>query len=56
MSKKIDVLLQEKLFKRLDKLRRKIDWIADKSVRQQLDELATQMYNIITENSEESKK
>ena len=43
-----DKLLEEKLLKHLDKLRRKIDWIGDKQLRQTLDEHATEMYKLIT--------
>ena len=52
-TKIIDKLLTDKLLKKLDKLRKKIDWIADKKVRQELDEHATVMYNIIIKHSEE---
>ena len=50
MSYKIDKHLEEKLFKHLDKLRRKIDWIGDKELRHKLDELATEIHNIIADN------
>ena len=49
MAKKIDKHLEEKLFKHLDKLRKKIDWIGDKDLRQKLDEHATEIHNIIKE-------
>ena len=51
MAKKIDKHLEEKLFKHLDKLRKKIDWIGDKELRQKLDEHATAIHNIIKENT-----
>lgn len=49
MAKKIDKHLEEKLFKHLDKLRKKIDWIGDKELRQKLDGHATAIHNIIKE-------
>jgi len=52
MAKKIDTHLEEKLFKHLNKLRKKIDWIGDKELRQKLDEHATAIHNIIKENTE----
>lgn len=57
MANKIDKHLEEKLFKHLDKLRKKIDWIGDKDLRQKLDEHATAIHNIIKEtvNSAENK-
>ena len=51
MTTKIDKHVEEKLFKHLDKLRRKIDWIADRELRQKLDDHATSIYNIIKENT-----
>jgi hypothetical protein len=52
MAKKIDTHLEEKLFKHLNKLRKKIDWIGDKELRQKLDDHATAIHNIIKENTE----
>ena len=49
MSRKIDKHLEEKLYKHLGKLRKKIDWIGDKELRQKLDEHATAIHNIIKE-------
>lgn len=43
----LDTDLKDELLKHLNKLRRKIDWIGDKQLRQQLDEHATGMYNLI---------
>jgi len=54
MAKKIDKHLEEKLFKHLDKLRKKIDWIGDRELRQKLDEHATAIYKIIKEATESS--
>ena len=56
MTTKIDKHLEEKLFKHLDKLRRKIDWIADRELRHKLDELATEIYVLIKDNSESGNK
>jgi hypothetical protein len=54
MAKKIDTHLEEKLFKHLDKLRKKIDWIGDRELRQKLDDHATAIYKIIKEATESS--
>lgn len=42
-----DDVLKEELLKRLHKLRREIDWVGDKDLRQALDEHATHMYRLI---------
>jgi hypothetical protein len=51
----IDKHLEEKLYKHLEKLRKKIDWIGDKELRQKLDEHATEIYRLINENIESKK-
>jgi hypothetical protein len=48
----IDKHLEEKLFKHLGKLRRKIDWIGDRELRHKLDEHATAIYNILKDATE----
>lgn len=51
----IDKHLEEKLHKHLEKLRKKIDWIGDRELRQQLDEHATEIYTLIKNNTETKK-
>lgn len=55
MTHKIDKHLSEKLNKHLSKLRKKIDWIGDRELRQKLDELATELYVRIRDESEPTK-
>ena len=51
----INERLSEKLFEKLKKFRKKVDWIADREVRQQVDELATQIYLVLKEHAEKPK-
>ena len=51
----IDERLSEKLFEKLKKFRKKVYWIADREVRQQVDELATQIYLVLKEHAEKPK-
>lgn len=51
----IDQRLSNKLFEKIKKLGKKIDWVSDRDLRTQLDFHLTEIHRLVTEHQEPAK-